>query len=294
MGTNTINAVIKLRGDTLANWNSNTSKTLQEYEPIVVKNTDSTYDFKLGTGGTYTNTAFLKINQLYLKTLKSASGNSVITIPTSAGSKYLPLTVNGNSATSGGAITVDVGVTSFNGNTGAVTGVASFNGNTGAVTGVASFNGNTGAITGVSSVNGQTGDVTVTAEKYALNNLGTVALQNADIASPTFTQLSDDAINVIAIAPTASGKALYLKLPQPAEGGKAREFRIFVKNTANYTAMMWLCPYGSENTSGGVSYAYNASRVLSGGSEYNYGTNYYYRLDIPANISSMYEFVEVV
>lgn len=268
MGTNTINAVIKLRGDTLANWNSNVSKILQNYEPIVVKNTDSTYDFKLGTGGTYTNTAFLKINQLYLKTLKSASGNSVITIPTNAGSKYLPLTVNGNSANSSGAVTVNVGVTSFNGST--------------------------GAVTGVSTVNGQTGDVTVVANKFALNDLGTVALQNADILSPTFTQLSDNAINVVKITPTASDKALYLKMPEATNDGKAREFKIFVKNTANYTAKMWLCPSGGENTSGGVSYAYNSSRVLSGGSEYTYGSNYYYRLDIPANVSSMYEFVEVV
>lgn len=268
MADNTIKAVIKLRGDTLANWNSHTSKVLSAYEPCVIKNTDSTYDFKIGTGSAYSSTDFLKLNQLCLKTLKSASGNSVITIPTSAGSKYLPLTVNGNSATTAGAITVDVGVTSFNGST--------------------------GAVTGVSTVNGQTGDVTVVANKFALNDLGTVALQNADISSPTFTQLSDNAINVVKITPTASDKALYLKMPEATNDGKAREFKIFVKNTANYTAKMWLCPSGSENTSGGVSYAYNSSRVLSGGSEYTYGTNYYYRLDIPANVSSMYEFVEVV
>ena len=281
MADNTIKAVIKLRGDTLANWNSHTSKVLSAYEPCVIKNTDSTYDFKIGTGSAYSSTDFLKLNQLCLKTLKSASGNSVITIPTNAGSKYLPLTVNGNSANSSGAITVNVGVTSFNGSTGAVTGVAS-------------FNGSTGAVTGVSTVNGQTGDVTITANKFALNDLGTVALQNADISSPTFTQLSDNAINVVKITPTASDKALYLKMPEATNDGKAREFKIFVKNTANYTAKMWLCPSGSENTSGGVSYAYNSSRVLSGGSEYTYGTNYYYRLDIPANVSSMYEFVEVV
>lgn len=41
---------------------------------------------------------------------------------------------------------VGVGVSSFNGQTGAVTGVASFNGQTGAVTGVASFAGRTGAV----------------------------------------------------------------------------------------------------------------------------------------------------
>lgn len=48
-----------------------------------------------------------------------------------------------------GAVTIDPGVTSFNGNTGAVTGVSSFNGNTGAVTytaPVTSVNGRTGAV----------------------------------------------------------------------------------------------------------------------------------------------------
>ena len=69
-----------------------------------------------------------------------------------------------------GAVTVDVGVTSFNGSKGAVTytaPVTSVNGKTGAVSvdvGVTSFNGSTGAVTytaPVTSVNGQTGAVTV-------------------------------------------------------------------------------------------------------------------------------------
>ena len=69
-----------------------------------------------------------------------------------------------------GDVTVDVGVTSFNGSKGAVTytaPVTSVNGKTGAVTidtGVTSFNGKTGAVTysaPVSSVNGQTGAVNI-------------------------------------------------------------------------------------------------------------------------------------
>ena len=81
--------------------------------------------------------------------------------------KTAPVTkVNGQT----GDVTVDVGVTSFNGSKGAVTytaPVTSVNGKTGAVTidtGVTSFNGKSGAVTysaPVSSVNGQTGAVSI-------------------------------------------------------------------------------------------------------------------------------------
>ena len=79
---------------------------------------------------------------------------------------YPVISVNGMT----GAVNINVGVTSFNGSTGAVTytaPVTSVNGMTGAVTvdvGVTSFNGATGAVTytpPVTSVNGSTGAVTV-------------------------------------------------------------------------------------------------------------------------------------
>lgn len=97
-------------------------------------------------------------------------------------------TVNGIEPDTNGNITVQAGVASVNGETGALTGfaklsdikVTSVNGKTGDVTveaGVTSVNGQTGAITGlaktsdikVSSVNGQTGDVKIDVGVTSLN-----------------------------------------------------------------------------------------------------------------------------
>lgn len=89
-----------------------------------------------------------------------------------------------------GDVTVDVGVTSFNGSKGAVTytaPVTSVNGKTGAVTidtGVTSFNGKTGAVTysaPVSSVNGQTGAVSIDVGVKTVNNVAPDASGNVTI-----------------------------------------------------------------------------------------------------------------
>jgi hypothetical protein len=76
------------------------------------------------------------------------------------------------------------GVSSFNGNTGAVTGVSSFNSATGTVVGVGSFNSATGTVTGVGSLTGTANEVNVS------NATGSVTLSTPQAigtgSAPTF------------------------------------------------------------------------------------------------------------
>ena len=89
------------------------------------------------------------------------------------------------------------GVSTFNGSTGAVEGVASFNGSTGAAEGVLKFNSATGSVEGVSTFNSATGAIDTSTLRLTTNGMSA----NAGIS----TSGRIDAVTIKAVGITTSG-----------------------------------------------------------------------------------------
>ena len=87
MSTNKINAQIRLRSDTISNWLQNLSKVINTNELIVVKYDDGSIGLKFGSGQSYSNTNFIKFQNLCAGSL--TNGTNTYNLPTSNGTLAL-------------------------------------------------------------------------------------------------------------------------------------------------------------------------------------------------------------